>query len=1108
MLWGYRAVGRTMKLAIEDGSIYRAAKILGATIVATLALSVAGASAAPPKLALYGSFSSHVKETLLAGIAVDNSGPAFAGDVYVANFFDPSGEPPIYKFDGEGHEISPPSPFGDSLGLSDAVDPVNENIDVFLLFDFTHFGTAGPSIAAYRPSDGSFVPSESFLLPNLEPSEEEGIGRGRVLQIGTDSAGNVYVPRPATNKVLEYSRTGVLLNEFTGGTGSGALKGPTAVAVDSSGDLWVADAGDNRIEELSPTDTPVVGGEIQNEGVQTLTLDGHGDVFAILRNKEDFCGTIASPCSHMVEYDASGMRVADVGAGSFGTTSSPHLADMVAVNQTNGRVYVSDEAKEKIWIFGPPLAPVVDKELAVEVTSSEAKLGALVSAGATETTFRFEYGPTSAYGQSTPSPEGSVGEGLTAQAVWAAAGGLAPGTTYHYRVVATNALGTVAGPDQTFTTPTTEQVSCPNEEERGGFSAKLPDCRGYELVAAPGKTSVNITGVGPAAVNGEAIAFDTEEPLANALTASLHYIARRGTNSWSSEDIIPIESYSGTGCDTFSNKALAYSDTFSKALISLGHDSRSSEPGGGGLEKQECNVEGLQVTPGEPVGYQNLLLRESGTGAYRLLNSPPQGVIPADAHFEGASADLSHVVFSERAPLTEGTVFGENLYEWDEGTLRLVSTNGTLARTSAGSISANGSHIFFESGGNLYARIVGERTIEVDASQGPGAGGEGRFQSASADGSKVFFTDESKLTAGSTAEPSEPDLYECILRAGASECELSDLTIAKAGEHADVLHVSLLGNNDSTHVYFTATGVLASNTREYTDSEGNKVVERAQNGQTNLYLWSGGAITFVATVATLVDPNAGAGLVSPDGMWFALSSTKSLTGYDNTFSAAGSSSSVQEIFVYDGASNQLVCASCNPSGEAPSDAEGTPSPISELTGKFARALSNNGRLFFNTQEALLPSDTNGQIDVYEYEHGQLYLISSGVSSRESTFRDASENGNDVFFTSNQSLVAQDINEEALTVYDARVDGGFPTTVFPPSCDTTDKCRAPTPLQPAIYGAPASQTFSGTGNVVPPSRAVKPVKKKKKTVCKRHRRKHRRCRTRKVRRVTPKRKGGR
>ena len=92
------------------------------------------------------------------------------------------------------------------------------------------------------------------------------------------------------------------------------------------------------------------------------------------------------------------------------------------------------------------------------MATSEAKLGALVNPGGIATTYRFEYDTReyregeAPHGQSAPFPEGSVGEGFASRTVWAAASGLAPGTTYHYRVVATNELGTIYGPDQTFTT--------------------------------------------------------------------------------------------------------------------------------------------------------------------------------------------------------------------------------------------------------------------------------------------------------------------------------------------------------------------------------------------------------------------------------------------------------------------------------------------------------------------------------------------------------------------------------------------------------------------------------------------------------------------------------
>ena len=158
----------------------------------------------------------------------------------------------------------------------------------------------------------------------------------------------------------------------------------------------------------------------------------------------------------------------------------------------------------------------------------------------------------------------------------------------------------------------------------------------------------------------------------------------------------------------------------------------------------------------------------------------------------------------------------------------------------------------------------------------------------------------------------------------------------------------------------------------------------------------------------------------------------------------------------------------------------------------SRYLSDDGRLFFNSDDALVPLDVNGTWDVYEFEpvgvgtctketssgsdeyvpaeNGCVGLISSGESDEESAFLDASESGGDVFFLTTAQLVPQD-TDSAYDVYDAHeCTSASPCfsapAVSPPACVTADSCRAaPTP-QPEIFGAPASATFSGPGNVTP------------------------------------------
>ena len=85
------------------------------------------------------------------------------------------------------------------------------------------------------------------------------------------------------------------------------------------------------------------------------------------------------------------------------------------------------------------------------VTSGSAELQGAVYPNGADTTYWWEYGTTSAYGQTTTPND--IGSGTAAVPVSDSLGGLSPGATYHYRLVAQNSVGTEYGYDYTFTTP-------------------------------------------------------------------------------------------------------------------------------------------------------------------------------------------------------------------------------------------------------------------------------------------------------------------------------------------------------------------------------------------------------------------------------------------------------------------------------------------------------------------------------------------------------------------------------------------------------------------------------------------------------------------------------
>jgi hypothetical protein len=431
-------------------------------------------------------------------------------------------------------------------------------------------------------------------------------------------------------------------------------------------------------------------------------------------------------------------------------------------------------------------------------------------------------------------------------------------------------------------------------------------------------------------------------------------------------------------------------------------------------------------------------------------------------------------------------------------------------------VSADGSRIFFEAAGGLYVRENGTRTVRIDAAQSglPSASdGGGSFMAANAEGTGVYFTaDASHLLTSDTVPGSGPNLYRCELpREELGPCQLTDLTPAPA---AGVLGVS--GINEGTreeeeggspYVYFVATGVLGSGPGPLP-------------GQPNLYLSHGGATEFIATLdgaergkaeggapctkstsqgscrITYGDScdwtarggcefiyekgeliNAFGGLTSrasEDGRFLAFNSVRSLTGYDNEDAASelpGENPDAQ-IFVYDATAGELKCASCNPDpGVRPTAPALIRAPATPAGNAYQHAvypqrqLSDDGRLFFESHDALLPEDTGGALSVYEYDagSGRLALISSGESEVESVFLDASADGSDVFFITAERLLGAD-GDTAFDVYDARVEGGFPEADEPsPPCESEAECRPPATAVPALP-VPGTASFAGPGNV--------------------------------------------
>jgi plastocyanin len=107
------------------------------------------------------------------------------------------------------------------------------------------------------------------------------------------------------------------------------------------------------------------------------------------------------------------------------------------------------EMKGVVTVSGPA-APIVTAEAATAIKETEATLNGKVNPSGQATTYFFKYGTTTAYDLETAHQP--AGAGSAAVSEFATVSGLTAATTYHFQLVAENASGTTASPDQTLTT--------------------------------------------------------------------------------------------------------------------------------------------------------------------------------------------------------------------------------------------------------------------------------------------------------------------------------------------------------------------------------------------------------------------------------------------------------------------------------------------------------------------------------------------------------------------------------------------------------------------------------------------------------------------------------
>ena len=369
------------------------------------------------------------------------------------------------------------------------------------------------------PGPGGTTPPTEGPAVNSDLDHPEGVA--------IDSSGNLYIG-DAYNNVIEKVTPSGMLSVFAGsGTGGAPTAGPATrsdldnpagLAVDGAGDLYVADVGNNDIEQITPSGTlSVIAGDNGPGGAPTYggsatdtDLDGPAAVASTPAGRlyvadavNDTVDLLAPPAPvnttppsvdgttqagqtltatdgswtndpiiyayQWQDCDAAGDGCVNISAATGNTyalasSDAGHTVRVAVSAENGGGATTADSPTPGVIAEAPKTSPTsppttaspatgVDQTTASrKVRGQWAVLGGLVVANAGAVSYRFQYGLTSSYRDT--STVKTLAASTTDQAVTMIVRRLLPGSVYHYRLVVTDAGGAIHyGADKTLTTP-------------------------------------------------------------------------------------------------------------------------------------------------------------------------------------------------------------------------------------------------------------------------------------------------------------------------------------------------------------------------------------------------------------------------------------------------------------------------------------------------------------------------------------------------------------------------------------------------------------------------------------------------------------------------------
>lgn len=1192
-------------------------------------------------------------------LAVDNY-PGGEGDIYVAD----DGDDLVQKFDSSGHVLldwgtsgqkdgsdnTQLPGFGSIVGLAvggACADLKHETTQKSCVADgelfvvgirynssgiayeynrageFVRYGFAsGNPWLKVDPSEdfysgqGGFFGQETQVYKTVQTKGT--VGEGAEYQMTTDYPTEGLALDPSTEELYQDVGTregvhGPQIDHYSGDCepvigpcepldsfGSGDLHGARGVAVDGTTHaVYVANSSTGDVAVFEDRRPIVATGPQKSATSSEVTLTGHVD--------PDGRGNITScrfeygptktygkvlPCSPEPSSSAT-----EVTAAVTGLTPGTREHYRLVAGNANGSFSGADET------LASTTSPAIDGLAAEKLTATTAELTAQVDPNGLPTTYKFEYGLSTNYGQTVT---GTLNPSNNDQPIVANLTGLAPHSEYHYRLVAENA---VQGKEEGGTTTTEDHTfnfyppSCPNENVRQQTTANyLPDCRAYELVSpgdaggtqlypagpntghATNPSRFSYTGLWSTIPNSGGSPIDSNGDL---------YVATRTDTGWitkyvglpSSEAAVdggPPQGLFGQGGPQFlgNNTSIANGDSgpdqiqnndFTDPAMDtfLDWNDGSQEEGegrdetpiasnapyvwsanGGRLDRWPTNLGSV------PPGVNPTLASGVSKGGIASMNCT---VIHDTAFFNDAianncpgevtaSGDLSHFVFStEWNQFAPGGTLNPPGSVYDNNTA--ARTVSVASKTTAGAgipsepgdqtgdplqvpgVSENGSHILIAAPGtggcglancpsppcgdtfggkvhcptytsDLYMRV--DESMTFDVSQGHDVNYVGMTE----DGSKVYFTSAERLTPED--KDGSVDLY---MWSESGELSGHPLTLISKGDNSG--NAGEPGNSDSCNASFVSNcGVLTYSELSFCQLRGgeggncrsdNSIA--GENGDIyflspeqldgtlgvpnneNLYDYRNGHVQFVASldpeqfclqspVQGFTDNACSSSAVarmqvSPDDSHMAFATASPVGQYNNNGRL--------EMYLYNPATERLVCASCIPSGAPPNS-----DIVASQDGLF---MTNDGRVFFTTEDALVHSDTNKAQDVYEYVNGHPQLITTGTGETSTAHGltaalenppglvGVSADGRDVYFSTYDTLVPEDHNGLFLKFYDARAGGGFPAPAPPPPCEAADECHGPGSSPPsAIPNETGANLIGGNARANTNSKGHKKAKR--------------------------------